>query len=97
MMDEERLRKRIAAAFAEFELEPQVVTDIGFHMADWKEDLDRLVSLYSRIDTADDEEIRTVLIRFLCHAPNHLAAAKKLMGLGPMEDIFEVGILREDD
>ena len=22
---------------------------------------------------------------------------KKLMGLGPMEDIFEVGILREDD
>jgi hypothetical protein len=97
MMDEKFLQNRIAAAFDENELEPHVVADIAFHMTDWKEDLDQLVSLYNRMDTADAEEIRTVVIRFLCHAPNHLAAAKKLIGLGPMEDIFEVGILRDDD
>lgn len=97
MVDEKFLQNRIAAAFAENELESHVVADVAFHMTDWKEDLDRLVSLYSRIETADAEEIRTVIIRFLCHAPNHLAAARKLIGLGPMKDIFEIGILRDDD
>jgi hypothetical protein len=32
----------------------------------------------------------------LAHVPNHVAAAKKLVGLGPMEDAFEVGFLVED-
>ena len=34
--------------------------------------------------------------RFLAYVPNHVAAAQKIVGLGPMKDIFEVGILVED-
>jgi hypothetical protein len=43
-----------------------------------------------------NDQIVDIVIRFLAHVPNHVAAAKKLVGLGPMEDIFEVGILIED-
>ena len=66
-------------------------------MTDWKKDLDRLVNLYNNIESSNDSEIQEVIIRFLAHAPNHIAAAKKLIGLGPIEDVFDVGVLREDD
>ena len=97
MSREEFLKNRIAAALAANELEPHVVEDIAFHMTDWKEDLDRLVSLYNNIESSSDDTIQEVIIRFLVHAPNHVAAAKKLIGLGPIEDIFNVGVLREDE
>lgn len=97
MAREEFLKNRIAEAFAANELESHVVNDIAFHMTDWKKDLDRLVNLYNNIESSNDSEIQEVIIRFLAHAPNHIAAAKKLAGLGPIEDVFEVGVLQEDD
>ena len=33
----------------------------------------------------------------LAHVPDHVAAAKKLAGVGPIEDIFGVGVLIEDE
>ena len=96
MSTRERVKARIAGAFAANELEPRVVEDIAFHMTDWKEDLEELIELYERADQLSDKQIRKIVIGFLAHVPNHVAAAKKLVGLGPIEDVFEVGVLEED-
>jgi len=74
---DEFLKNKIAAAFAANELEPHLVEDVAFHMTDWKDDLDQLVTLYQNIDRASDSEIQKVIIGFLAHAPNHIVAARK--------------------
>jgi len=74
----------------------EAAKDIGFHMTDWDSDVDELIALYEDPDAFSNDQIVDIVIRFLAHVPNHVAAAKKLVGLGPMEDIFEVGILVED-
>lgn len=96
MQSRENVKKRIAAAFSEFELEPQSVEDIAFHMTDWKKNLEELVRLYEQPEQLTDEQIQHIILVFLAHVPNHVAAAKKLAGLGPIEDVFEVGVLEED-
>ena len=96
MRSRERVKERIAAAFAANELEPGVVEDIAFHMTDWKENLEELVELYEKVERLSDEQIRKIVIGFLAHVPNHVAAAKKLVGLGPIEAVFEIGVLEED-
>jgi hypothetical protein len=53
--------------------------------------------LYADPEEFSDEQVLDVTIRFLAHVPNHVAAAKKLAGLGPIEDLFEVGVHKEDD
>ena len=97
MESRERVKVRIAEAFAEFELAPEVVEDIAFHMTDWKENLLELVHLYDSPGKLSNDQIQDIVIKFLAHVPNHLAAAKKLVGLGPIEDIFQVGVLREEN
>lgn len=90
------VKQRIAAAFAVNELESSVVEDIAFHITDWRENLEELVELYANTERLSDEQIRKIIIDFLAHAANHVAAAKKLVGLGPIEDVFKVGVLEED-
>ena len=92
-----RLRERITKALTDSMEEPEAARDIAFHMTDWDDDLQDIVRLYDRLEELSDEEIVKIIIGFLVHVPNHVAAAKKLIGLGPMEDIFEVGILEEDE
>ena len=96
MESRELVRQRIAAAFAANELESSVVEDIAFHMTDWKENLDELLGLYENVGSLSDQQIRKIVIGFLAGASNHVAAAKKLVGLGPIEDAFRVGVLEED-
>jgi hypothetical protein len=96
MQSREDVKNRIAAAFSEFELEPQAVEDIAFHMTDWKENLEEIVRLYEQPERLSDEQVQHIILVFLAHVPNHVAAAKKLVGLGPIEDVFEVGVLEED-
>ena len=96
MGSRELVKQRIAAAFAANELESSVAEDIAFHMTDWKENLEELVGLYDNVERLSDEQIRKIIIGFLAHAANHIAAAKKQIGLGPIEDIFKVGVLEED-
>jgi len=74
-----------------------VVEDIAFHLTDWDHNVDDLLRLYEEPDPFSDDEVVRILMEFLAHVPNHLAAAKKLAGLGPIEDVFEVGVLREDE
>jgi hypothetical protein len=66
-------------------------------MTDWDHNVDDLVKLYKHPESFSDDEILSIIIQFLAHVPNHVAAAKKLAGLGPVEDIFKVGVLAEHE
>jgi hypothetical protein len=90
------LRARIAKAFATME-SSSVAEDIAFHLTDWDHNVDDLLRLYEQPDAFSDDEIIQILMSFLAHVPNHVAAAKKLAGLGPIEDVFQVGVLQEDE
>jgi hypothetical protein len=91
------LRERIECAFSSLIDSADAARDIAFHMTDWDHNLERLLQLYEDPPTATDDDITAVILEFLAHAPNHLAAAKKLSGMGPIEDIFGVGVLEEDE
>jgi hypothetical protein len=65
-------------------------------LTDWDSDVDELIVLYEKPDVFTNDQLVDIVIRFLAHVPNHVAAAKKLVGLGPREEIFEVGVLVED-
>ena len=97
MKNAEKLKDKIAQAFASSMGEPQVAREIAFHMTDWDHNVDDLVRLYERPESFNDDEILSIIIQFLAHVPNHVAAAKKLAGLGPVEDVFKVGVLEEDE
>jgi hypothetical protein len=94
----EFVKKRIAEALSSsLGLEMAEAAEVAFHLTDWKHNLDELVEVYEKADELSDEHIQKIVIKFLAHVPNHIAAAKKLLGLGPIEDVFNVGVLKEDD
>ena len=97
MNNSDKLRARITQAFATSMDLSKVAEDIAFHMTDWDHNVDDLTSLYERSEAFSDDEIVDITLKFLAHVPNHVAAAKKLAGLGPIEDVFEVGVLQEDE
>lgn len=68
---------------------------IVFHMTDWIDDLSAVNHLFSDPDVYDGDEIHQVLVRFLTHVPNHLAAASKLFLGIPVTDVFDVGSTTE--
>lgn len=89
---------RIAEAFSRsMDQSSSVANDIAFHMTDWDHNIDDLLRIYKEPRSITDDEIVKIILKFLAHVPNHVAAAKKLAGLGPIEDVFEVGVLVEDD
>ena len=77
--------------------DPEIAREVAFHMTDWDHNVDDLVKLYEHPEAFNDDEILSIVIQFLAHVPNHVAAAKKLAGLGPIEDVFEVGVFEEDE
>ena len=97
MNNKEILRARIAKAFTTSMKLSKVAEDIAFHMTDWDHNVDDLIKLYDQPEEFSDDEIVHTLLEFLAHVPNHVAAAKKLAGIGPIEDVFQVGVLREDE
>ena len=97
MKNTAELRKRIEQAFNSLLDSPAVARDIAFHMTDWDSDLDALIRLYENPQTYTDDQITEIIYGILAHVPNHVAAAKKLSGMGPIEDIFKVGVLEEDE
>jgi hypothetical protein len=93
----EQVRARIAKAFSQSMDRSSVANDIAFHMTDWDHNIEDLLRIYREPRRIADDEIVKIILEFLAHVPNHVAAAKKLAGLGPIEDVFEVGVLIEDD
>ena len=97
MKNTAQVRNKIERAFASWTEKPEVGREIAFHMTDWDHDLEQLVRLYEQPDSLTDEELQCSVLAFLAHVPNHVAAAKKLSGMGPIEDVFSVGVLEEDE
>jgi hypothetical protein len=89
-------RRRIAVALEAGGMETDNAEQIAFHLADCEEDFKQIAELFQDNLSFNDQEIEKLVFRFLAHVPNHLAAAQKLSGFGPIEDIFGVGVLEED-
>lgn len=84
-----RIRAAIEQAF--LELPEPIRQDIGFHMTDWLDDLEALHQTFSAPESLSPAELQELLINFLVHVPNHVAAAAKLAADYPVSDVFEVG------
>jgi hypothetical protein len=92
MPDSTEVRARIQQALrAVTDLPPNTIADVGFHMTDWLSDLRHFHEFCEHPDRYADEEVAQLLMDFLVHVPNHVAAAGKLYAGKPVEDIFEVG------
>ncbi len=79
------------AAASEAELPVGVANDVAFHLTDWLEDLEVFVAFCRNPGSYTPDQVNDLLIAFLIHAPNHIAAAAKLYVDIPVQDVFGVG------
>jgi hypothetical protein len=97
-IDRELVRRQIEAALAEAGWgSAESRSEVGFHMTDWIDGLEDLYRHYQDPAGRDAESTMELLIQFLVHAPNHLAAASKMLTDIPVTDVFGVGALEETD
>ncbi len=96
--DEKLIQQRIeSVACKELGLSPQVAKQVAFHMTDWLDDLSAFSNFCANPVSLSDEAAQKMLMNFLLHVPNHLAAATKLYTGGPVKDVFEIGALTDDE
>ena len=92
MFNADKVRECIArAAVNEAELPLAVANDVAFHLTDWIKDLEALVSFCRLPGSFTPAQVNDILLAFLLHAPNHIAAAAKLYADIPVTDVFGVG------
>jgi hypothetical protein len=96
-MEKKTLKEKIVRAFASSMGDPEAAEEIAFHITDCETDFREISNLFSHPEQFSDRQVLSFIISFLAHVPNHLAAAKKLAGIGPIEDIFDEGVLVEDE
>ncbi len=70
-----------------------VADETSFHMVDWLSDLHDLHALFTGRSRWTSERVEKIVIRFLLHVPNHVAAAAKVLVDFPVDDIFHVGAI----
>jgi hypothetical protein len=75
----------------ESELPVSDADHVAFHMTDWLEDLANFAQFCAEPDQWNDKEAQDMLVAFLIHVPNHVAAAAKILTGIPVTDIFGVG------
>ncbi len=98
MFDPSRIRAQIERAGIEaMELSPENARDVAFHMTDWLDDLRRYTEFCQNPENSDPEALNELLLAFLGHVPNHVAAAAKLYADFPVADIFSVGAVAPSD
>lgn len=97
MLEHREVSERILSALAADGLDPEIAEAITFHLTVWRRDLENLLKIWNQADQMSDDEIRTLIIRFLVHVPEHVAAAKKLSGCGAIVDLFAVGVCENDE
>jgi hypothetical protein len=96
--DAELIRTRIRdVARREMELPEAVANDVAFHMTDWLDDLDAYHRFCADPSSVADADLSRLLMQFLVHVPNHLAAASKLYADVPVTDVFGVRATSEED
>ena len=92
MFNKVKIYSRIESlSVTEVNLSTSVAKEVAFHMTDWLNDLAAYVEFCSNPDQYTDEEVADLLLSFLQHVPNHLAAASKLYTNFPVTDVFDVG------
>lgn len=92
MLDPKAIRERIEeVAKDEAGLSASMASDVAFHLTDWLNDLGAFVEFCEAPASRTPDEINSMLIGFLLHAPNHIAAAAKLYVDFPVVDVFGVG------
>jgi hypothetical protein len=84
-------------AIRENQLSQSVARDVAFHMTDWLEDLARYNEFCANPNKMTNKEVEDLLLAFLTHVPNHIAAASKLYAEIPVTDVFGVGATSDDD
>lgn len=91
-LDANAIHDRIAEAVrVEMTLPETVAYDVAFHITDWLNDLEVFHHFCQAPGAMSNEELADLLMNFLIHVPNHIAAAGKLCTGIPVEDIFNVG------
>jgi hypothetical protein len=94
-LDYQAVRAAIVNAIAESDetgsYSPQQIDDIAFHMTDWLGELEDFATFCANPSSYSTEEVIKILMAFLYHVPNHIAAAAKQYLDSPVRDIFGVG------
>ena len=93
--DQAEITAAIEAAMRGSGLDAAPARDVAFHLTDWLDDLERLQRFYADPKGLASNEIADLLLQFLLHVPEHVAAAKKLATGFPVTDVFEIGALEE--
>lgn len=75
-------------------LSDQQSFDAAFHMLDWLDDLRAFSAFCENPDAYTDEQLHAMLMGFLIHVPNHVAAAAKIYADQPVSDIFKIDVFR---
>ena len=71
--------------------------DIAFHLTDWLPDLEEWYQYCQSPESLSASDTVEMLVRFLIHVPNHVAAASKLLNDIPVTDVFGVGATTESE
>ena len=95
--DENKIKEAIGVALKDFDMQPTEISDAAFHMTDWLGDLKDWNSFCEKPESLTNEEVQELLMGFLIHVPNHVAAAGKLITGIPVTDIFNVGATVEGE
>lgn len=93
MTEMARLRSRLEKALRARGYSAWVSSEAAFHMTDWLHDLYVLHDLYTGRTRWTSSRVNEVLMDFLVHVPNHVAAAAKVLAEMPVSDLFEVGAI----
>ena len=94
--DTDKIQKALCEAFTEMELDPEKIDDAVFHMVDWLDDLEKWSQFCKNPASLNPEELGDMVMSFLIHVPNHVAAAGKLVTDIPVSDIFGVGAISNE-
>jgi len=93
--DQDKIRNKIELSLqSSGKYDKNTCKDIAFHMTDWLNDLDNLCQFYQNPEEYESPE--EILMKFLIHVPEHLAAAAKLMTRTGVADIFNVGSVEKE-
>ena len=93
----EIIRARIReVGLREMSLSESAAADVAFHMTDWLANFEEYQRFCLNPSGLSDEEVSRMLVKFLVHVPNHLAAASKLYTDVPVTDVFGVGATTEE-
>lgn len=90
------IRAKIAAALRHGRfLSASEANEAAFHLTDWMTELADLNALFATTKW-NPKLARSVLMAFVVHAPDHLAAAHRIIMQQPVTDAFLLGAVRGD-